>query len=206
MPDVRRQPLSTPPIGPHMNALHDSVLDAWRSVAGPLRSSSSGSGDLWPLGLARRSPPHRPSIAVHLHNCRCLWMNSLAKQSGITIPRRVGRATVTQSGSSQHLPSVATLCVASCGLRLENGGVCPRRLARSSTAPCHATPSSSVGMPSPTRLTLAGSSLSRPVHSVTASRRRPSAGFGMVVPAREATANSTLASNPGMQRTRYARR
>ena len=79
-----------------MNALHESVLDAWRVNA---RTTSflveRLPSDLWPQALPGAPRRTFRSIAVHLHNCRCLWMNSLAKHSGVAIPRRVSRADAT---------------------------------------------------------------------------------------------------------------
>lgn len=109
-----------------MNVLHESVLDAWRVNA---RTTSflveRLPSDLWPQALPGATRRSVRSIAVHLHNCRCLWMNSLAKHSGVPIPRRVGRADATRA---EVLEALAFSDDALCRLfrvALENGGRFP---------------------------------------------------------------------------------
>ena len=191
-----------------MNALHESVLDAWRvgsrATAFLIERLPS---DLWSLGLPGAPRRTVRSIAVHLHNCRCLWMNSLAKQSGVAIPRRVGRATVTQA---EVLAALALSSDAVCRLLrvgLENGGVFPGVSTRFIYG----------AMPRDAVL-FCGYALSHEAHHrgqliLTAralSHRLPPPTIGGLWQwssrLREATANPSLAPNPGVQRTRCARR
>ncbi len=191
-----------------MDALHESVLDAWlinsRTTAFLIERLPS---DLWPLGLPGAPRRTVRSIAVHLHNCRCLWMNSLAKQSGISIPRRVARATATQAEVLAALALSGAALYRLLRVGLENGGAFPGVSA----------PFIYGAMPRNAVL-FCGYALSHEAHHrgqlvVTARalghRLQPPTISGLwqwSSRLREATTNPTLASNPGMQRTRYARR
>lgn len=80
-----------------MHADHDSVLSAWRvNCRATAFLVERLPGDLWPLPLPGAPRRTFRSVAVHLHNCRCLWMKSLAGASGVPVPRRLGRSGATQ--------------------------------------------------------------------------------------------------------------
>lgn len=83
-----------------MSTLEPAALAAWRICnRATLLLVENLPEALWPLALP--SAPRRPvrALAVHLHNCRRLWMTSLAKgPTGPPLPRRVepNRATREQ--------------------------------------------------------------------------------------------------------------
>ena len=109
-----------------MSARPESVLDAWRvNDRATAFLVERLPGELW--GLSLPGAPRRTvrSVAVHLHNCRCLWMASLASGSGIAVPRRLGRAVATQA---EVLAALGRSGEALCRLLragLENGGAFP---------------------------------------------------------------------------------
>jgi hypothetical protein len=80
-----------------MNDTDRSILDAWRindRVSTFLVENIPST--LW--GASLPAAPRRTvrSIAAHLHNCRGMWMRSLAAGTGLSIPQKVeiGRAHV----------------------------------------------------------------------------------------------------------------
>jgi uncharacterized damage-inducible protein DinB len=109
-----------------VNALHESVLDAWRindrATAFLIERLPGG---LWPLSLPGAPRRTVRTIGVHLHNCRCLWLSSLSKQSGIGIPPRVGRASATQAEVVAALALSGEALYRLLRLGLENGGTFP---------------------------------------------------------------------------------
>lgn len=109
-----------------MNALHESVLNAWRiNAQTTIFLIERLPSDLWPRALPGAPRRTVRSIAVHLHNCRCLWMNSLAKHSGAAIPRRVARANATQSEVLEALPLSADAISSLLRVALESDGRFP---------------------------------------------------------------------------------
>lgn len=60
---------------------------------------------LWPLALPGAPRRTVRGMAVHLHDCRCLWMKSLARGSGVAVPASLGRGDV---GQADVLAALAT--------------------------------------------------------------------------------------------------
>jgi len=118
--------LPAPKAGHSRTVLHESILVAWRASSRATAFLIERlPGDLWPLGLPGAPLRSVRSIAVHLRNCRRLWMNSLAKQSGITLPLRINRLTATQA---EVLAALSLSGDALCRLLrtgLESGGAFP---------------------------------------------------------------------------------
>jgi len=109
-----------------MNALHESILNAWRinsRVTAFLVEQLPA--DLWTLGLPGAPRRTVRSIAVHLHNCRCLWLNSLARASGIAVPRQVDRATASPAEVLAALALSADAVERLLHAGLANGGPFP---------------------------------------------------------------------------------
>jgi uncharacterized damage-inducible protein DinB len=109
-----------------MKTLHDSVLNAWRINSRTTTFLVEGLPDeLWPAALPAAPRRTIRSIAAHLHNCRCLWMRSLAKGSGISIPSRVDPKTVTRAGVVSALEVSGERLLRLFQAGLENGGHFP---------------------------------------------------------------------------------
>lgn len=191
-----------------MNALHESVLDAWRvcSRATAFLVERLPS-DLWPLGIPGAPRRTVRSLAVHLHDCRCLWMKSLAKETGVAIPRRVGRAAVSPDEVLAALALSSDAVGRLLQVGLENGGAFPGVSTRFVYG----------AMPRDAVL-FCGYALSHEAHHrgqlVVAARalghRLPSPTVGGLWQwssrLREAAADSTAPSDPGGQPARRTRR
>ncbi len=65
------------------------------------------------------------SIAAHLHNCRCLWMRSLAVGTTISIPRRVDPLAVSRRELVTALSGSARAILLMLQAGQANGGVFP---------------------------------------------------------------------------------
>ncbi|HEX4899738.1 MAG TPA: DinB family protein [Pyrinomonadaceae bacterium] len=82
----------------------DSLLDAWRSnnrVTVFLVENLPQ--DLW--GATVPGAPRRTvrMIAGHIHNARCMWIKTLGKEFGITVPRAINRHKV---GPQELIPAL----------------------------------------------------------------------------------------------------
>ncbi len=74
-----------------MDTAEESLRDAWRINNRVSTFLVEGiPSALWGALLPGRSRKTVGSIAAHLHNCRVLWMRSLASSTGIAIPAQVG--------------------------------------------------------------------------------------------------------------------
>jgi len=112
-------------VRPHAR-LSRSVLNAWRinsRVTAFLVERLPA--ELWPLGLPGAPRRTVRSVAVHLHNCRCLWLNSLAQAPGIAGPRCVNRATASLAEVLAALARSADAVERLLRAGLENGGPFP---------------------------------------------------------------------------------
>lgn len=109
-----------------MTALQESVLNAW--LAGSRATAflvERLPAELWPLGLPGAPRRTIRSVAVHLHNCRCLWLKSLGRETGIAIPRRVARGTASQAEVGEALAGSGDAVHRLLRIGLENGGAFP---------------------------------------------------------------------------------
>ena len=109
-----------------MNALHESILNAWRinsRVTAFLVEQLPA--DLWPLGLPGAPRRTVRSIAAHPHDCRCLWLNSLATASGIAVPCQVNRAAAAPADVLAALALSADAVERLLHAGLANGGPFP---------------------------------------------------------------------------------
>lgn len=104
----------------------NASIDAWRINA---RVTSflveHLTPELWRAALP--SSPRRPvrSIAVHLHNTRCLWMKSLAGGIDIAIPPRLAPARATPAQLLDALPRSAEAIERMLHAGIGNGGAFP---------------------------------------------------------------------------------
>jgi len=89
-----------------MTAVEESVSKAWRiNCRATAFLVERLPAALWPLALPGAPRRTVRGMAVHLHDCRCLWMKSLARGTGIAVPRRLGRGDV---GQADVLAALAT--------------------------------------------------------------------------------------------------
>ena len=107
--------------------LRDTILDTWRtSNRVTVFLVEQMPPELWDAvvpGAPRRTIR---MIAGHLHNSRCMWIKTLGKELGVTVPksvdrRRVGRKELVPAlgRSSRGILSLLTL-------GCDRGGVIPR--------------------------------------------------------------------------------
>lgn len=103
-----------------------SVLDSWRINARVTAFLVERLPDrVWPLSLPGAPRRTVRSVAVHLHNCRCLWLKSLGKGSGVATPGRVGRAEASQAEVLAALALSGDAVHRLLRAGLENGGTLP---------------------------------------------------------------------------------
>lgn len=89
-----------------MTAVEESVSKAWRiNCRATAFLVERLPAALWPLALPGSPRRTVRRMAVHLHECRCLWMKSLARGTGVAVPRRLGRGDV---GQADVLAALAT--------------------------------------------------------------------------------------------------
>ena len=109
-----------------MKTLHESVLKAWRINCRTTTFLVEGIPDeLWHAALPGAPRRTIGSIVCHLHNCRCLWMRSLAKGSGLSIPSGVDPNAVTRAGAVSALDVSGEELLRLFQAGLENGGNFP---------------------------------------------------------------------------------
>jgi uncharacterized damage-inducible protein DinB len=76
----------------------DALLDAWRicnRVTTLLVASLPDA--LWPLALSGAPRRSVRNVAVHLHNCRGLWLKSLGRGAGIALPAKLDPKSATRA-------------------------------------------------------------------------------------------------------------
>jgi len=81
-----------------MSTPEESLLDAWRICdRATALLVESLPDDAWPLALS--SAPRRAvrNVAVHLHNCRGLWLKSLGQGAGIAAPANLDPKSATRA-------------------------------------------------------------------------------------------------------------
>jgi uncharacterized damage-inducible protein DinB len=80
-----------------VNAADEPILNAWRinNRVSTFLVENIPSG-LWQSSLPGQRRRTVRNIAAHLHNCRCLWLRSLAAGAGLNIPARVDVARANQ--------------------------------------------------------------------------------------------------------------
>lgn len=109
-----------------MSALHGSVLDAWRAGCRATAFLVERlPAAVWPLGVPGSPRRTFRSAAVHIHNCRRLWLNALARKAGIAVPRLLGRTTATQPEALAALAASGDAVHRLIRAGLENGGTFP---------------------------------------------------------------------------------
>ncbi|MDL1951868.1 hypothetical protein FBQ97_18950 [Acidobacteria bacterium ACD] len=122
----RGRPPDVPSGIPAGGSSHEPVLDAWRVSCRATAFLVERLPDvLWPLALPGAPRRTVRSVAVHLHNCRRLWMNGLGKLSGIAVPPPLGRATASRAEVLDALASSGDALLRLLRAALENGGPFP---------------------------------------------------------------------------------
>jgi uncharacterized damage-inducible protein DinB len=109
-----------------MSTPEESLLDAWRicqRVTTQLVESLPEA--LWPLALS--GAPRRPvrNVAVHLHNCRGLWLKSLAQGAGIAVPANLDPQSATRARTVAALGKSGEAILRLLRAGVENGGEFP---------------------------------------------------------------------------------
>jgi uncharacterized damage-inducible protein DinB len=106
-----------------MNTVDESILDAWRiNNRVSMFLIEHIPTPLWQASLPGYSRRTVRSIAAHLHNCRCLWMQSLAKGTSIQVPTRIDAKYSTQREVTKALQKSGTQVGLLFEDALKNGG------------------------------------------------------------------------------------
>jgi len=104
----------------------ETLLDAWR-ICDRVTSLLVGSlpDALWPMALP--SAPRRAvrNVAVHLHNCRGLWLKSLARGAGIPVPAPLDPRRATRAGTVAALGESGAAILRLLSAGLDHGGDFP---------------------------------------------------------------------------------
>ena len=109
-----------------MTTAEESVSKAWRincRVTAFLVERLPAA--LWPLALPGAPRRTVRGMAVHLHDCRCLWMKSLARGTGVAVPQRLGRGDVGQADVLAALATSADALHLLFEVAFRNGGRFP---------------------------------------------------------------------------------
>jgi len=87
-----------------MDTTEGSIIEAWRINNRVFIFLIENMPTLlWKASLPSYSRRTIRSIAAHIHNCRCLWMSSLAKGAPVPIPPRVDATRATQRDVAKAL-------------------------------------------------------------------------------------------------------
>lgn len=109
-----------------MTTASHPLIDAWRINA---RATSflveNLPPEVWRAALS--SSPRRPigSIAVHLHNTRCMWMQNLGVGTGVAVPPRLTAARATPGELIDALARSTEAIEQMMRAGLANGGAFP---------------------------------------------------------------------------------
>ena len=104
----------------------DMLLDAWRTnnrVTVFLVEHLPQ--ELWGAAVPRAPRRTVRMIAGHIHNARCMWIKTLGKEFGITVPRAVNRHKVEPKELIRALGHSSRGIVSLLKLGLERGGTLP---------------------------------------------------------------------------------
>lgn len=104
----------------------ESLLDAWRicSRATTLLVESLPDA-LWPLALSGAPRRTVRNVAVHLHNCRGLWLKSLAVGSDVAPPPSLDAKAATRARTVAALGRSGEAILRLLRAGVENGGELP---------------------------------------------------------------------------------
>lgn len=76
--------------------LRDTILNAWKTNNQvTIFLVEHLPVELWEANLPGAPRRTMRMLAAHLHNSRCMWIRTLGKEHGFTVPRRVDRYKVT---------------------------------------------------------------------------------------------------------------
>lgn len=104
----------------------DALLDAWRicnRVTTQLVESLPDA--LWPLALSGAPRRSVRNVAVHLHNCRGLWLKSLGLGAGIVAPANLDPKSATRARTVAALGRSGEAILRLLRAGIENSGEFP---------------------------------------------------------------------------------
>ena len=109
-----------------MATLGDSLLDAWRiGNRTSIFLVENLPEALWPLALPAAPRGAVRNVAVRLHNCRGLWLKSLAKGAGIAPPPALDPRTATRARTVAALERSGEAILRLLSAGVANGGELP---------------------------------------------------------------------------------
>jgi uncharacterized damage-inducible protein DinB len=111
---------------PTPSPLHDSLLDTWSTCNRTMIFLVEGLPDtLWKAAIPGMPRRTIRMLAGHIHNARCMWIDTLGQPHGVAVPPSVDRHRVTRAQLVRALErsgrGIADLLM----LALENGGAIP---------------------------------------------------------------------------------
>ncbi len=102
------------------------ILEAWRTNNGvTVYLVEQLPGELWQAPLPGAPRRTVRMILAHIHNARCMWLNTLGKESGITVPRKVDRYSVEKRALAAALNRSSQGILDLLALGCDHGGKIP---------------------------------------------------------------------------------
>lgn len=104
----------------------ETLFDAWRiGNRVTILLVESLPDALWPLALSGAPRRAVRNVAVHLHNCRGLWLKSLGRGAGIAAPANLDPKSATRARSVAALGRSGEAILRLLRAGVENGGEFP---------------------------------------------------------------------------------
>ena len=107
--------------------LCDSILDTWRTANRvTVFLAESLPAELWSAAIPGAPRRTIRMIAGHIHNSRCMWIRTLGRELGVTVPRSVDRRRVGRRELVPALRKSGRGILHLLSLGCDHGGTLPR--------------------------------------------------------------------------------